>query len=420
MTDETRQESGVRLLTFGCRLNTCEAETMRRLAREGGLGDIVIVNTCSVTAEAGRQVRQGIRRAHKENPSARIVVTGCAAELEPEAFAAMPGVFRVIGNARKLDAEAWRADFPGKIATGEPLSGKRRMPVAGGEGRTRAFVQVQDGCNHRCTYCVVPQARGPSRSFDADDVIREVRAAIGDGRREVILTGVDIAAWGADLPEPSTLARLVQRILDDVPGLPRLRLSSLDPSAVDAELIDLLLHEKRLMPHVHLSVQAGDDMVLARMRRRHRREDVIALCKRLRAGREGMAIGADFITGFPTETDAMFENTLRLVDEAGIVFLHVFPYSERPGTPAARMPQVPKPVRRARASRLRALGEVGLARFLEGLAGWETAMVVERGGMGHAENFVSIRPSRSCSVGDIVRVRLGSAEGGIVVGEVLS
>ncbi|HAU29412.1 MAG TPA: tRNA (N(6)-L-threonylcarbamoyladenosine(37)-C(2))-methylthiotransferase MtaB [Rhodospirillaceae bacterium] len=405
---------GVHVLTFGCRLNTYESEAMRQLAEKSGMGEVVIVNSCSVTAEAERQVRQGIRKARREYPEARIVVTGCAAELAPGRFAAMPEVDRVIGNARKLDVAAWQPVFHEEVVSGyKPL-------VVGMEGRRRAFVQVQEGCDHRCTYCIVPMARGKSRSFPVSEILREMQAVVGKGFLEVVLTGVDIASWGQDLLPSRDLAALVKTILAEIPGIARLRLSSLDPMAVSPELEALFMSEERLMPHVHLSIQSGDDMVLARMMRRHRRTDVLKLCQRLRAVRPDMAIGADLIAGFPTETDEMFENTLDLVKEAGLEFLHVFPYSERPGTPAARMPQVEKAVRRARAARLRALGMDVHARAMARMIGREVMVIVEAGMRGHAENFMPVRIHGECELGRLVRVRIEAVHEGMAEGRMTS
>ena len=333
--------SGLEVITFGCRLNAYESEVMRGRARAAGLTEGVIVNTCAVTGEAERQARQAIRRARRRNPEATIIATGCAAQLDPTGYAAMPEVDRVIGNREKLTLEGLSPDTGADIAVGDIMAVRETAGhlVAGYEARARAFVQVQNGCDHRCTFCIIPFARGPSRSVPLGAIAAEVRALVANGHSEVVLSGVDLGHYGSDLPGRPRLGEAVRRLLQAVPELPRLRLSSIDPAQIDPALERLFAEEPRLMPHLHLSVQAGDDMVLKRMKRRHSRAGVLALCRRLRALRPGIVFGADLIAGFPTETQAMFENTRRLIEEAGLVWLHVFPYSPRPGTPAARMPQ---------------------------------------------------------------------------------
>jgi len=412
-----------RVITFGCRLNTYESEILRRHAAAAGLSDVVVVHTCAVTAEAERQARQAIRRARREHPEARIVVTGCAAQIDPGRFAAMPEVDHVLGNAEKLRPEVWR-----ELATGGApralvgdvarLAEQTPQPVDGLAGRTRAFVQVQQGCDHRCTFCIIPLGRGPSRSLPAEAVVAQVRRLVAGGYREVVLTGVDLTSWGRDLVGRSALGTLVRRILREVPELPRLRLSSLDPAEVDEELVRALAEEPRLMPHLHLSVQAGDDLVLKRMKRRHLRADVIALCARLRAVRPDVVFGADLIAGFPTETEAMFRRTLDLVDEAGLTWLHVFPYSERPGTPAARMPQVPREVRRERAARLRARGEARARAFLAAEVGRVRQVLVERGARGHTEHHAPVRiePAEAAPAGALLEVAMVAVDGDGLVG----
>jgi threonylcarbamoyladenosine tRNA methylthiotransferase MtaB len=382
--------SGPEIITFGCRLNSFESEVMRRHA--AGRDDIVVVHTCAVTAEAERQARQAIRKARRERPEARIVVTGCAAQIDPERFAAMPEVDHVLGNGEKLRGDAWRG-LGARVAVGDIMTARETAPhlVDGLDGRTRAFVQVQQGCDHRCTFCVIPYGRGNSRSLPVGAIVEQVRALVARGYREVVLTGVDISSFGRDLPGQPTLGALIRRLLALVPDLERLRLSSIDPAEVDGELLALVASEPRLMPHLHLSVQAGDDLILKRMKRRHLRGDVIALCDRLRNLRPDIAFGADVIAGFPTEDEAMFRRTLDLVDEAGLTFLHVFPYSARPGTPAARMPQVAKEIRRERAARLRAKGEAALERFLAREVGRRRRLLVEREGRGHTEHFAAFR-----------------------------
>ncbi|MGE3936730.1 MAG: tRNA (N(6)-L-threonylcarbamoyladenosine(37)-C(2))-methylthiotransferase MtaB, partial [Rhodospirillaceae bacterium] len=324
------------VVSFGCRLNAFEAEVIRRNAAAAGLGDTVVVNTCAVTAEAVRQARQAIRKARRDNPDARIVVTGCAAQIEPETFAAMPEVDHVLGNEEKLRPEAFADLGPQRVVVEDIMTVRETAGhlVDGFDGRARAFVQVQQGCDHRCTFCIIPFGRGPNRSVPAGVVVDQVRTLVARGWREIVLTGVDITSYGRDLPGAPTLGQLVRRLLALVPELPRLRLSSLDPVAVDGDLMRALAEEPRLMPHLHLSLQAGDDLVLKRMKRRHLRADAIRLCAEARRVRPDVAFGADLIAGFPTETEEMFARTLDIVDECGIAYLHVFPYSERAGTPA--------------------------------------------------------------------------------------
>jgi threonylcarbamoyladenosine tRNA methylthiotransferase MtaB len=403
------------ILTFGCRLNAYESEVIRGLARGTALANAVIVNTCAVTAEAERQARQAIRRARRERPDARIIVTGCGAQIAPARYAAMPEVDQVLGNAEKLRAESY-AD-PARLVVGDIFRLKETAPhlVEGFEGRARAFVEVQQGCDHRCTFCIIPYGRGNSRSVPAGAVVDQVRRLVGAGYAEVVLTGVDLTSYGADLPGSPTLGQLAQRLLKLVPELRRLRLSSLDPAAIDDALWRLLAEETRLMPHIHLSIQAGDDLVLKRMKRRHLRADALAACRRAAALRPGIGLGADLIAGFPTETEEMFRHSLDLVDEAGIAYLHVFPFSPRPKTPAARMPQVPGEVVRERARRLRDAGAAALARSLAGRLGGEAAVLVERSGTGRTEHYAPVRLLGTAQEGAILRTRLiGIADGRLV------
>lgn len=410
------------LVTFGCRLNTFESEVMRRHARAAGLKDVVIVHTCAVTAEAERQARQAIRRARRQYPSARIVVTGCAAQIDPGRWSAMPEVDQVVGNHDKLRPETWQtlAATPSPRLLVSDVFKLRELAahmVEGFDGRTRAFVQVQQGCDHRCTFCIIPYGRGPSRSLPVAEVVAQTRQLVAAGYREVVLTGVDLTSFGRDLPDRPSLGRLVRSILREVPELPRLRLSSIDPAEVDGELRAAFAEEGRLMPHLHLSVQAGDDLILKRMKRRHLRADVVRLVRELRELRPDLVFGADLIAGFPTESEAMFANTEALVEEAELVFLHVFPYSPRPGTPAARMPQLPVAVRRERAARLRALGEAQLARFLRRQIGTVRSLLVERDGTGHTEHFARARldPPDSAARGQIVAVRVAAVDGSTLI-----
>jgi threonylcarbamoyladenosine tRNA methylthiotransferase MtaB len=384
--------------TLGCRLNAYESEAMKELAQAAGLQNAVIVNTCAVTAEAVRKAKQEIRRLSRDNPGAPIIVTGCAAQTEPETFAAMPEVARVIGNHEKMQAETWAGiAAPDLIGATERVQVDDIMSVretAGhlidGFGRHRAYVQVQNGCDHRCTFCIIPFGRGNSRSVPAGVVVDQIKRLVDRGFNEVVLTGVDLTSWGADLPAQPRLGDLVRRILRLVPDLPRLRISSIDSIEADPALMEAIATEPRLMPHLHLSLQAGDNMILKRMKRRHAREDSIAFCEEARRLRPDMVYGADLIAGFPTETEAMFENSLKLVQDCGLTFLHVFPFSPRTGTPAARMPQVRGPEVKARAARLRAVGEAALARHLAGQVGQVHQVLMEGPRMGRTEQFTEV------------------------------
>ena len=409
------------VVTFGCRLNAYESEAIRARAHEAGLENAVIVNTCAVTAEAVRQSRQAIRKLRRERPQARVIVTGCAAQTEPETYAAMPEVDQVIGNREKLDAASYAPDF---------LKGATRVRVAdimqvketaaqfvnGFENRARAVVMVQNGCDHRCTFCIIPFGRGNSRSVGMGAVIEEARRLVAAGYGEIVLSGVDLTAYGADLPGRPTLGELVRRILRLVQGLARLRLSSLDSIEVDEALMHAIAEEDRLMPHFHLSAQSGDDMILKRMKRRHARADTIAFCEAVRRLRPDAAFGADLIAGFPTENEAMFAGSLALIDDAGLSYLHVFPFSPRKGTPAARMPQLPRALVKERAALLRAKGDAALARRLQGLVGSEQHVLVEKPGEGRTPCFASVRFEGPSLPGDLVRVRIDAADGRTLVG----
>jgi threonylcarbamoyladenosine tRNA methylthiotransferase MtaB len=391
----------VDILTFGCRLNAFESEVMRGLSVEAG--DTVIVNTCAVTAEAERQARQAIRRVARERPNARIVVTGCAAQIDPARWAALPRVDRVLGNADKLKPESWAAGAGSAVSDIGAVRDAAAPLVTDFAGRARAFVQVQQGCDHQCTFCIIPAGRGANRSVPIGVIAEQVRTLVAGGYQEVVLTGVDIASYGPDLPGAPSLGQMVRRLLLAVPALPRLRLSSIDPAAIDEDLWRLIAEEPRLMPHLHLSLQAGSDMILKRMRRRHLRADALAVVQRARAARPGIAIGADLIAGFPTETDAMFEDTLRFVQEAALPYLHVFPYSERPGTPAFRMPPVPKAVRKARAAALRAAGVAEAHRFFAGQVGQAVSLLTEAEQSGHSEHFAPVRLAQPCAPNRLMR-----------------
>jgi len=413
--------SGLDILTFGCRLNAYESEVMRGLAREAGLEDAVIVNSCAVTAEAERQARQAIRKARRARPNARIIVTGCAAQISPAAFAGMAEVDQVLGNAEKLTAGAY-APAGGRILVEDIRAVRETAPhlADGFEGRARAFVQVQQGCDHRCTFCIIPFGRGPSRGVPIGRIAEEVRGLVARGIREVVLTGVDITDYGKDLPGRPSLGQLVRRLLAAVPELRRLRLSSLDPVEIDEDLFRLIAEEPRLLPHIHLSLQAGDDMILKRMKRRHSRAQAVAVVKRLAALRPGIALGADLIAGFPTESEAMFERSLALVEECDLAFLHVFPYSARAGTPAARMPQVAPGLRKERAARLRAAGKSALARFLAGRIGREAEVLVEEGADGHSEHYARVRLDRPLPVGSLARALVTASDGGALQARIVA
>ena len=409
--------SAPEIITFGCRLNALESEIIRRRAAEAGLADAVIVNTCAVTAEAERQARQAIRRARREASHKRIVVTGCAAQLDPDRYAAMPEVDQVIGNREKLSAESYGDRAPDR-QVGDIMAAREGAAhlIDGIEGRARAFVQIQQGCDHRCTFCIIPFARGPNRSLAPETVIGQIRRLTANGYREAVLTGVDITDYGSDPAGEAGLGALVERILAEVPELPRLRLSSLDPSEIDARLLRAIATQDRLMPHFHLSVQAGSDLILKRMRRRHSRADVVRFCDKVRDLRPDAVFGADLIAGFPTETEAMFGETECLVAEAGLTWLHVFPYSERPGTPAARMPQLPRPVRKTRAAALRRLARERIARHLETRRGRREQVLVETPDGGRTEQFARIALDREAAPGSIVAARVTGQEGGVLRG----
>ena len=412
------------ILTFGCRLNAYESEVMRRHATAADMGETIIVNSCAVTAEAVRQVTQAIRRARRENPQARIVVTGCAAQIEPERFSAMTEVDYVLGNAAKTTAAAWQGlatNDSERVRVDDIMSVRDTAGhlIDGFGVRTRAYVQVQNGCDHRCTFCIIPYGRGPSRSVPAGEVVAQVRRLVETGYLEVVLTGVDITSYGADLPGQPSLGRLVRQILRHVPDLARLRLSSIDQTEVDADLVAALADEPRLMPHVHLSLQAGSDMILKRMKRRHLRADAIRFCDDARRLRPDIVFGADLIAGFPTETEAMFLDTLALVDDCGLSFLHVFPYSARQGTPAARMPAVERTVVKERAQRLRAKGDAALHRHLSGQLGRILDVVVEGEGMGRAADFTGVRLT-GLGGGARVRARVTGHDNRTLLGEVVA
>ena len=414
--------------TLGCRLNAYETEAMKELAAAAGVEGAVVVNTCAVTAEAVRKAKQEIRRLARENPGAPVIVTGCAAQTEPDTFAAMPEVTRVIGNHEKMQAETWTslrsADFIGqteKVQVNDIMSVKETAGhLIDGFGRVRAYVQVQNGCDHRCTFCIIPFGRGNSRSVPAGVVVEQIKRLVDKGFQEVVLTGVDLTSWGADLPAEPRLGDLVMRILKLVPDLPRLRISSIDSIEADPMLMQAIATEPRLMPHLHLSLQAGDDMILKRMKRRHLRDDAIRFCEEARALRPDMVFGADIIAGFPTETEEMFASSLKLVEDCGLTFLHVFPFSPRPGTPAARIPPVKRDVVKARAAELRAFGEAALARHLGRQQGRVLSGLVERPGVARAEDFTEIAFTGEAPVGEVISLRVTGHDGKRVLAETLA
>ena len=400
------------LITFGCRLNAFESEVGRRPATAAGLDDAVIVNTCAVTAEAVRQARQAIRKARRERPGATLIVTGCAAQTAPEEFAAMPEVDRVLGNQEKLEARSFAAAETAPVQVDDIMGAVEVAGhlIEGFDGRARAFVQVQQGCDHRCSFCIIPFARGNSRSVPAAEIVAQVRRLVENGYLEVVLTGVDITAYGADLAGAPGLGEMVRDLLDQVPELPRLRLSSIDPAEVDDALLRLVAEEPRLMPQLHLSLQAGDDLVLKRMKRRHDRAGAVRLSETLRRLRPGIVLGADLIAGFPTESEAAFERSLDLVDDCGLAQLHVFAYSPRPGTAAARMPQLARTVVKARAARLRAKGAAALRDCLQAQVGSRARVLIETPGRGHSEHFLPVRTTAETVPGAIVEVEVRAAD----------
>ncbi len=411
-----------RLHTLGCRLNAYESEAMREMAEAAGLDNAVIVNTCAVTAEAVRKSQKDIRRLARENPGAQIIVTGCAAQTEPDRFAAMEDVTAVIGNTEKMQPETWGALSTGdteKVAVNDIMSVTETAGhLIDGFGRHRAYVQVQNGCDHRCTFCIIPYGRGNSRSVPAGVVVDQIKRLVDRGFHEVVLTGVDLTSWGADLPGAPRLGDLVRRILK-LTGIARLRISSIDSIEADDALMAAIATEPRLMPHLHLSLQAGDDMILKRMKRRHLRDDAIRFCEEARALRPDITFGADIIAGFPTETEEMFENSLKMVAECGLTWLHVFPYSPRPGTPAARMPQVTGAEIKSRAARLRAAGERAVETHLSGQLGRRVTVLTEDPHMGRAEDFTELRFDAPQPEGALIATEITGHAGTTLCGQPL-
>jgi threonylcarbamoyladenosine tRNA methylthiotransferase MtaB len=410
--------SGPRVVTFGCRLNIYESEVMKEHAAKAGLNDAIIVNTCAVTSEAERQARQAIRRARRENPDARIIVTGCGAQVNPKSYADMPEVNQVIGNDLKLKADTWTQFAIERVIVNDIMSVKEtaRHMISGFESHARAFVQVQNGCDHRCTFCIIPYGRGNSRSVPMGEIVDQVKKLVAGGYHEVVLTGVDITSYGPDLPGQPRLGQMIRRLLALVPELKRLRLSSLDPVEIDEDLWKILADEPRFMPHLHISMQAGDDMILKRMKRRHLRHHLMEICDRARSLRPDIVFGADIIAGFPTETDEMFQNTLKAVTECDLTFLHVFPYSPRPGTPAAKMPQVEGGLRKERAKLLREIGTKQVQKHLETLVGKTLPVLVEKGNKGRTEYFSEVAISTDVKSGTLLNVKLHSLAQGHLQG----
>jgi threonylcarbamoyladenosine tRNA methylthiotransferase MtaB len=408
--------SDIEIITFGCRLNAYESEVMRAHANAAGLGDAVIVNTCAVTAEAVRQARQAIRKARRMRPHAKIVVTGCAAQIDPSRFAAMDEVDLVIGNQEKMQRSTFQGlsvEGTARVAVNNIMSVRETAGhlIEGFGNRARAYVQIQNGCDHRCTFCIIPFGRGPSRSVPAGEVVAQVRRLTENGYAEIVLTGVDITAYGADLPGDMTLGKLVRKVLQLVPELPRLRLSSIDSVEADAALLVAIAEEERLMPHLHLSLQSGDDLTLKRMKRRHARADSIAFCEAVRRLRPDMVFGADLIAGFPTETEAMFSNSLSLVDECGLTFLHVFPFSVRQGTPAARMKQVNGGTIARRAGELREKGVAALKSHLASAKGRRIQVLMETNGQGRSPDFTPVKLDAEEGAGALVDALVAGDDG---------
>ncbi len=395
---------------------------MRKHAKEAGLEDAIIFNTCAVTKEAERQARQSIRRARRENPDAKIIVTGCSAQIDPQTYAQMEEVDQIIGNDLKLEAASWGLENTARVLVNDIMSVKETAAhlIDGVEGHARAFIQVQNGCDHRCTFCIIPYGRGNSRSVAIGEIANQVRKLVESGYNEIVMTGVDVTSYGADLPGKPSLGQMIRRVLALVPELLRLRLSSLDPVEIDEDLWRLIEKEPRFMPHLHLSLQAGDNMILKRMKRRHSRQDVIDVCNRARGLRPDIVFGADIIVGFPTETEEMFQNTLDIVEECDLTFLHVFPYSEREGTPAAKMPPVEPSIRKERAARLRALGGRQVQKFYEQQVGQERELIVEKGGIGRTEHFAEVHFD-GCNegLGSLVRVKICAMKEGSLTGVIL-
>ncbi|MEY3197251.1 MAG: hypothetical protein RLZZ59_619 [Pseudomonadota bacterium] len=410
-----------KVVTFGCRLNTYESEVIKNNLSISGEDNVIVFNTCAVTKEAERQAKQAIRKYKRENPNAKVIVTGCAAQANPALFSDMSEVDKILGNEEKMRPEFYSFSSE-RILVNDIMSVTETAAhmVQHFDGRSRAFIQVQNGCNHRCTFCIIPYGRGNSRSVPVGAIVSQVKTLMEQGYKEIVMTGVDVTSYGPDLPGEPTFAQMIRRVLFAVPELERLRLSSIDVAEIDEDLFDLMAYEKRLMPHFHISLQAGDNMILKRMKRRHNRDQIIEFCEKLRSIRKDVAYGADIIAGFPTETDEMFENTRKLISEASLQYLHVFPYSSRAGTPAARMPQVEKHIRKERAAILREEGERELLLFMNNSLGSNAKVLVENDNKGHTENFIPVH-FEGCSIssGSIIEASLSSVNGEFVTAKII-
>jgi threonylcarbamoyladenosine tRNA methylthiotransferase MtaB len=400
------------VVTFGCRLNIYESEVIKKNLEESGLQNVIVFNTCTVTSEAEKQAKQAIRKAKRENPDYKIIVTGCAAQKHPEIFASMSEVDKILGNEEKLHSVNYTFDDT-KVLVNDIMSVTETAQhmITNFDGRARAFIQIQNGCNHRCTFCIIPYARGNSRSVPIGMIVEHVKKLVDSGYNEIVFTGVDVTAYGPDLPGQPTFPQMIRRVLLQVPELKRLRLSSIDVAEIDEDLFDLMVYEERLMPHFHISLQAGDDLILKRMKRRHNRTSVIKYSEKLRNLRPDVSYGADIIAGFPTETEEMFKNTLNLVSEAGLQYLHVFPYSERDGTPASRMPQIDGRIRKERAALLRQAGEIELKKFMQNNVGKDSTILVENDNIGRTENFLPVKlPGNEHKIGNLIKSRLNDVD----------
>lgn len=399
------------IITFGCRLNSYESELIKQSAEKAGLTNTIIFNSCAVTSEAERQLKQAIRKAKRENPDAKLIVTGCAAQINPDKYSKMDEVFKVLGNEEKVKTESYLPSFidnTEKALVNDIMSIKETAPqlIEGVDGKSRAFIQIQNGCNHRCTFCIIPYGRGNSRSVPIGEIVKQTQMLVDSGFNELVLTGVDMTSYGEDLPASPKLGQMMKRLLSNVPNLKRLRLSSIDVAEIDEDLLDLIANEKRLMPHLHLSLQSGDNMILKRMKRRHNREQIIEFTEKARKLRPDIVFGCDIIAGFPTETEEMFENTRNIITEAGLTYLHIFPYSEREGTPAARMPQVEKPIRKQRAKILRELGDLQLIKHLNSQIGKTVSIISESDGFGRAEDFSLVKIEQELPKSGVLEVKI--------------
>lgn len=405
------------VVTFGCRLNTYESELIKKSATEAGLENAIIFNSCAVTSEAERQLRQAIRKARRENPDAEIIVTGCAVQVNSAKYSSMPEVNKVLGNEEKVVANSYlSATEPVLVNDIMSIKETALQMIEGFENQARAFLQVQNGCNHRCTFCIIPYGRGNSRSVPIGEIVNQIRALTANGYNEVVLTGVDVTDYGLDLPGQPSLAQMIRRVLALVPELKRLRLSSIDVAEINEEMYELIFNEKRLMPHLHLSLQAGDNMILKRMKRRHNREQVIEFCKLVKSKRPEVTFGADIIAGFPTESDEMFKNSLDIINEAGLVYLHVFPYSEREGTPASKMPSVPKNIRKERAKLLREAGMINLVEHCKMQIGKTLSCIIESNSTARAEDFSLVQVETNLPIGSVVDIQITNSSQDKLIG----